>query len=242
MIELVSVTKVYGQGVNSVRALDAVSLKLEVGEMTAVMGPSGSGKTTLLNIIGCLDTVTEGEYYLDGRNVAGLDLKAKAQLRNEVFGFVFQSFNLLPDKTVLDNVMLPLRYSRVPRLRWMQKAKAALETMDLAGLAQRRPDQLSGGQQQRVAIARALVNDPQVILADEPTGNLDSKTGWEIVEVLRSLAEDHGKVVVVVSHDGMVASRATRLLQMKDGRIIDDSKLDSGSVVFSHPNTGGVIW
>jgi putative ABC transport system ATP-binding protein len=242
MIELVSVTKVYGQGVNSVRALDAVSLKLEVGEMTAVMGPSGSGKTTLLNIIGCLDSVTEGEYYLDGRNVAGLDLKAKAQLRNEVFGFVFQSFNLLPDKTVLDNVMLPLRYSRVPRLRWMQKAKAALETMDLAGLAQRRPDQLSGGQQQRVAIARALVNDPQVILADEPTGNLDSKTGWEIVEVLRSLAEDHGKVVVVVSHDGMVASRATRLLQMKDGRIIDDSKLDSGSVVFSHPNTGGVIW
>jgi putative ABC transport system ATP-binding protein len=210
--------------------------------MTAVMGPSGSGKTTLLNIIGCLDSVTEGEYYLDGRNVAGLDLKAKAQLRNEVFGFVFQSFNLLPDKTVLDNVMLPLRYSRVPRLRWMQKAKAALETMDLAGLAQRRPDQLSGGQQQRVAIARALVNDPQVILADEPTGNLDSKTGWEIVEVLRSLAEDHGKVVVVVSHDGMVASRATRLLQMKDGRIIDDSKLDSGSVVFSHPNTGGVIW
>ncbi|MGI6674131.1 MAG: ABC transporter ATP-binding protein [Limnochordia bacterium] len=242
MIELVSVTKVYGEGPSSVRALDAVNLKLQAGEMTAVMGPSGSGKTTLLNIIGCLDSATEGEYYLDGKNVAGFDLKAKAQLRNEVFGFVFQSFNLLPDKTVLDNVMLPLRYSRVPRRQWKQKAAVALEKMGLADLAQRRPDQLSGGQQQRVAIARALVNDPQVILADEPTGNLDSSTGREIVEVLKSLAEERGKVVVVVTHDGMVASHAKRLLQMVDGRIIDDSTLDSSSVVFSHPNPSGVIW
>jgi len=242
IVKAVDVTRIYRVERIEVHALRGVSFEVCRGDFAALMGRSGSGKTTLLNIIGCLDSATEGEYYLDGKNVAGFDLKAKAQLRNEAFGFVFQSFNLLPDKTVLDNVMLPLRYSRVPRRQWKQKAAVALEKMGLADLAQRRPDQLSGGQQQRVAIARALVNDPQVILADEPTGNLDSSTGREIVEVLKSLAEERGKVVVVVTHDGMVASHAKRLLQMVDGRIIDDSTLDSSSVVFSHPNPSGVIW
>lgn len=236
MIELISITKVYGQEPNTVTALDRVTLKLNPNELTAVMGPSGSGKTTLLNIIGCLDSATAGEYHLDGENVAGLDLKAKARLRNEMFGFVFQAFNLLPDKTVLDNVMIPSRYSRRPRKEWKPKAMAVLEQMGIADLALRYPDQLSGGQQQRVAIARALVNDPKVILADEPTGNLDSTTGREIVDVLKTLADKQGKAVVVVTHDGMVASQAHRLLQMMDSRIIDDSMLDSGSVVFSHPN------
>jgi ABC-type lipoprotein export system ATPase subunit len=236
MIELINITKVYGQEPNTVTALDRVTLKLNPNELTAVMGPSGSGKTTLLNIIGCLDSATAGEYHLDGENVAGLDLKAKARLRNEMFGFVFQAFNLLPDKTVLDNVMIPSRYSRRPRKEWKPKAMAVLEQMGIADLALRYPDQLSGGQQQRVAIARALVNDPKVILADEPTGNLDSTTGREIVDVLKTLADKQGKAVVVVTHDGMVASQAHRLLQMMDGRIIDDSMLDSSSVVFSHPN------
>lgn len=236
MIELINITKVYGQEPNTVTALDRVTLKLNPNELTAVMGPSGSGKTTLLNIIGCLDSATAGEYHLDGENVAGLDLKAKARLRNEMFGFVFQAFNLLPDKTVLDNVMIPSRYSRRPRKEWKPKAMAVLKQMGIADLALRYPDQLSGGQQQRVAIARALVNDPKVILADEPTGNLDSATGREIVDVLKTLADKQGKAVVVVTHDGMVASQAHRLLQMMDGRIIDDSMLDSGSVVFSHPN------
>lgn len=236
MIELINITKVYGQEPNTVTALDRVTLKLNPNELTAVMGPSGSGKTTLLNIIGCLDSATAGEYHLDGENVAGLDLKAKARLRNEMFGFVFQAFNLLPDKTVLDNVMIPSRYSRRPRKEWKPKAMAVLEQMGIADLALRYPDQLSGGQQQRVAIARALVNDPKVILADEPTGNLDSATGREIVDVLKTLADKQGKAVVVVTHDGMVASQAHRLLQMMDSRIIDDSMLDSSSVVFSHPN------
>lgn len=236
MIELISITKVYGQEPNTVTALDRVTLKLNPNELTAVMGPSGSGKTTLLNIIGCLDSATAGEYHLDGENVAGLDLKAKARLRNEMFGFVFQAFNLLPDKTVLDNVMIPSRYNRRPRKEWKPKAMAVLKQMGIADLALRYPDQLSGGQQQRVAIARALVNDPKVILADEPTGNLDSATGREIVDVLKTLADKQGKAVVVVTHDGMVASQAHRLLQMMDGRIIDDSMLDSSSVVFSHPN------
>lgn len=236
MIELVDITKIYGQGSNAVKALDQITLQLKPNEMTAVMGPSGSGKTTLLNIIGCLDSATSGEYYLDGREVAKLDLKAKAQLRNEVFGFVFQAFNLLPDKTVLDNVMIPFRYSCRPRREWKQRAMTALDQTGIADLADRYPDQLSGGQQQRVAIARALANDPKVILADEPTGNLDSTTGREIVAILKSLAEKQGKIVVVVTHDGMVASQAQRILQMMDGRLIDDSKIDSDSVVFSHPS------
>jgi len=235
MIELVNITKVYGQKPNTVTALNRINLKLQPKELTAIMGPSGSGKTTLLNIIGCLDSATYGEYFLNNRNVVKLDLKAKAQLRNEVFGFVFQSFNLLTDKTVLENVMLPFRYSKVPRREWKPKAMAVLEQLGIAALAARYPDQLSGGQQQRVAIARALVNDPKVILADEPTGNLDSATGKEIITVLKELAEKQGKVVVVVTHDGMVASQAHRLVQMTDGWIIDDSRIDNNSVSFSHP-------
>jgi len=236
MIELVNITKIYGQKPHTVKALERITLQLKPNEMTAIMGPSGSGKTTLLNIIGCLDSPTSGEYFLDGKNTSRLDLKAKAQLRNEVFGFVFQAFNLLADKTVLENVMLPFRYSRRPRREWKQRAMTALSQMGIADLAQRYPDQLSGGQQQRVAIARALANDPKVILADEPTGNLDSTTSKEIIDVLKALAEKQGKVVVVVTHDGMVASQAHRLLQMMDGRIIDDSQIDSDSVVFSHPS------
>lgn len=235
MIELRSVTKIYGHGPTSVTALQNVSATVNLGEFVAIMGPSGSGKSTLLNLIGCLDSPSSGEYLLQDRSVNSLDIKSKARLRNEVFGFVFQSFNLLPDQTALENVMLPLRYSRVPKKLWKSMGQDALATFGLEALADRYPDQLSGGQQQRIAIARALVNNPQVILADEPTGNLDSATGREIIAILQELASKHQKLVIVVTHDAAVASQATRLWQLVDGRIIDDTPLDSRAIMFAHP-------
>lgn len=229
MIELIGVSKVYGREASTVRALDGVSLQLNPGELTAVMGPSGSGKTTLLNIIGCLDSATSGDYFLDGRDVAKLDLRAKAALRNEVFGFVFQAFNLLPDKTVLDNVMIPFRYSRVPRRQWKSRTLAVLAQLGIEALALRYPDQLSGGQQQRVAIARALVNRPALVLADEPTGNLDTRNGHEVMQLLRLANRDMGQTLVLITHDERIARQANRVLTIEDGRIVDDQMHAEGN-------------
>ena len=235
MLELNGISKVYGQGASQVEALRDVDLNISPGEFVAVMGTSGCGKTTLLNIIGCLDTATSGIYTLQGKDVSRLSLKDKARVRNKTFGFVFQAFNLLAEYTVLENVTLPLRYSGVPKRRWKEQGLGVLERLGIADLSSRYPDQLSGGQQQRVAIARALVNDPVIIIADEPTGKLDTGTGREIVSVLCDLVEKQKKIVILATHDGAVASRAQRLLQMVDGRIIDDSTVPTGAVSFSHP-------
>ena len=235
MIRTEALSKVYRMGDVQVQALRSVDLHIAAGEFVAVIGPSGSGKSTLMNIIGCLDVPTAGRYWLGGREVSRLSDNQLAEVRNRQIGFIFQSFNLLPRLTAFDNVVRPLIFRGMGPRERAKRARSALERVGLADRMHHRPTQLSGGQQQRVAIARALVNNPRVILADEPTGNLDSTTGREIVEVLKALAEQGGKVVVVVTHDGMVASQAHRLLQMMDGRIIDDSKLEVGSVVFSHP-------
>jgi len=217
MIDIRDVTKVYRVGNVEVRALRGVSMQVGAGEMVAVMGPSGSGKSTLMNIIGCLDQPTSGEYYLDGANVNLLGDDGLAQIRNQKIGFVFQSYNLLRRTTALSNVELPLLYAGEPNRR--QRALAALEAVGLSDRALHRPNELSGGQQQRVAIARALVKNPSIVVADEPTGNLDSKSGDEILAILQSLHREKGLTVVLVTHDPSVGSRADRIIRVLDGAI-----------------------
>ena len=219
MIKLTGISKVYKVGNEDFFALRDVDLEINNGEFISVCGASGSGKTTLLNIIGCLDGQTEGEYLLDGKDVGKLGNAEKARLRNEALGFVLQDFALISSQTVLYNVMLPLLYSKMPYSKIKPKALDALEKVGLKDQAPKKVNQLSGGQKQRVAIARALVNDPSVVLADEPTGQLDSTNGMQIMEILKEI-NSRGKTVIVVTHDMNVAAMSPRILHMKDGRIV----------------------
>jgi len=221
LIELVDVARVYATGDVEVRALDKVSLTIDEGEFVAVMGSSGSGKSTLMNVLGCLDRPTSGRYILDGREVSSLDKSRLAEVRNQVLGFVFQSFNLLPRTTALENVELPLLYQGTPTKERHQRAKEALRRVGLAERMDHAPNQLSGGQQQRVAIARALVGRPRVILADEPTGNLDSKTTLEVMALFQELGSQ-GITIALVTHEPEVAEFASRVVMVKDGNIISD--------------------
>ncbi|MDW8407597.1 MAG: ABC transporter ATP-binding protein [Anaerolineae bacterium] len=205
-----------------VRALDGVSLTIYPGELTAIMGPSGSGKTTLMNILGCLDQPTRGTYRLDGVDVEKLNDNQLAVIRNKKIGFVFQSFNLLRRTSAIDNVEQPLIYAGVPPRERRERAKAALEAVGLGHRLKHHANELSGGQQQRVAIARALVNNPAIILADEPTGNLDSKSGAEIMCLFQRLNEENGITVIFVTHDPRIAQHTRRVIRIADGKIVDD--------------------
>ncbi|MGE5551922.1 MAG: ABC transporter ATP-binding protein [Bacteroidota bacterium] len=221
MVELNRITKVYEANAIKVTALHEVTLRIEAREFVAIMGPSGSGKSTLMNILGCLDRPTGGDYFLNGENVAGLSDDRLAEIRNSHLGFVFQNFNLLPRCNALQNVELPLVYAGLGRKTRRERAQAALERVGLSDRAHHRPNELSGGQRQRVAIARALVNEPSLILADEPTGNLDSRSGAEIMRVLAEL-NGQGITVILVTHDPGIAAHARRMCMFRDGELVSD--------------------
>ncbi|MFI5695026.1 ABC transporter ATP-binding protein [Kribbella sp. NPDC051586] len=221
LIDIRDVTKTYGHGETAVHALQGVSLRVDAGEYVAVMGSSGSGKSTLMNILGCLDVPSRGEYWLDGSNVARLSEDQQALVRGRKIGFIFQSFNLIPRTTALANVELPLTYAHLRRAERRKRANRALELVGLADRTGHRPNQLSGGQQQRVAIARALATGPRILLADEPTGNLDAHSTEEVLGMFHGLHAE-GRTIVVITHEHEVAARARRLVQVADGRIISD--------------------
>jgi putative ABC transport system ATP-binding protein len=223
VIEITDVTKIYQTGDIQLRALDGVSLRVETGEFIAIMGASGSGKSTLMNVIGCLDRPTLGSYVLAGKRVEGMGRGELARIRNHVLGFVFQQFNLLARTTALENVELPLEYGGIGSRARRQKATDALVRVGLGERMHHHPNQLSGGQQQRVAIARAIVNDPRVILADEPTGALDSRTSVDVMAIFQSLWRS-GITVVLVTHEADVAEYASRVVQMRDGHIVSDRR------------------
>ncbi len=224
VIETRGLGKVYSPGTEAeVIALAGVDLRIMHGDFVAIMGPSGSGKSTLMNLIGCLDTPSGGQYLCDGIDVATLDAEALAELRRDKIGFVFQGFHLLPRMTALENVAMPLGYARVPPAERVERAQAALESVGLGARSGHRPNELSGGQQQRVAIARALINQPPVLLADEPTGALDSKTGEEILALFKRLRDD-GHTVVLITHDAEVAAHADRTFVMRDGELHEEGQ------------------
>jgi putative ABC transport system ATP-binding protein len=225
VIEVEAATKMYRMGETEVHALRGVDLLVEEGEIMSIMGPSGSGKSTLMAILGCLDTPTGGAYRLAGRDVGSLNDDQLAEIRGQQIGFVFQTFNLLPRATALENVELPLLYTGASGRR--QRAQAALEAVGLGDRARHRPNELSGGERQRVAMARALVNEPAIILADEPTGNLDSRTGDEVLEMLTALHQERGLTLVMVTHDPQVAARTGRIVHVLDGRVEREEKLSS---------------
>ena len=225
IIEIENLTKVYDLGEQKVEALKGVSLKIFPGETVALMGPSGSGKSTLMNILGCLDQPTEGTYLLDGKDVARMEDDELSRVRGRKIGFIFQAFNLISELTIVDNVEVPLFYQGVPK---KERREQAIETLNMVGLGDRlthRPNELSGGQQQRVAVARALVTNPSFIMADEPTGNLDTKTGVEILELISDL-HSQGITILVVTHDQRVADRCERIIWLTDGEVESDRKVE----------------
>ena len=221
LIETQDLWKTYTMGDEEIHALRGVSIRIEKGEYVAIMGPSGSGKSTLMNLIGCLDTPSKGTYLLNGKEVSTMNDNELARIRNEEIGFVFQTFNLLPRATALHNVELPLVYAGVPSRERLERAKIALDKVELSQRMNHKPNELSGGQRQRVAIARALVNNPSILLADEPTGNLDSKTGVEIMALFERLHRS-GNTIVLVTHEADVAAHAYRQILIRDGRVEKD--------------------
>lgn len=225
MLTIENLQKIYQVGDSEVRALDGVSLQVAAGEMLAIMGPSGSGKSTMMNIIGCLDQPTSGSYFLDGREVGNMNERDKAKLRNAEIGFVFQSFNLLPKLTALQNVELPMVYSDIPVKERRERAREALIKIGLEKRLNHTPKELSGGQQQRVAIARALVNSPKFILADEPTGNLDSKSSVEIMAIFQEM-HHKGITLIIVTHEEEIASYTQRIIRFHDGKIVSDQRIN----------------
>jgi len=224
VIEIEGVTKLYKMGTEVIHALRGVNVKIHRNEYLAIMGPSGSGKSTLMNMLGCLDTPTAGRYEFNGKNVAHMIDDELAEIRNREIGFVFQTFNLLPRSNALHNVELPLIYAGLGKSQRIEKARRALENVGLGDRMFHRPNELSGGQRQRVAVARALVNDPSIILADEPTGNLDSKTGEEIMELFEHLYEQ-GNTIIVVTHEEDIARHARRIVRLRDGLIESDANV-----------------
>ena len=225
MIELKNIYKIYGDGDGEIRALDGVSLTINEGEFVAIVGQSGSGKSTCMNIIGCLDVPTSGEYHLNGVDVSTMKDDELAAVRNKMIGFIFQQYNLIPKLSVLENVELPLIYRGMSPKERHERALNALDRVGLKDRAKKMPSQLSGGQQQRVSIARALAGDPSLMLADEPTGALDSKTGKEVLEFLKKLNEQ-GNTIVMITHDNTIAAQAKRIVRIQDGKIISDERVD----------------
>ena len=226
LISLKRIYKIYNVGGEEVRALDGIDLDINENEYLAIMGPSGSGKSTLMNMVGCLDTPTSGIYEFEGEMVQVMDDSQLASIRNRKIGFVFQTFNLLPKATAQHNVEIPLVYANIRRRQRVQMASKALESVGLSDRSHHRPNELSGGQRQRVAIARALVNNPSIILADEPTGNLDSKSGHEIMNILDDLHRE-GNTIILVTHEDDIAQRAHRIIRLLDGEITEDLKIKS---------------
>jgi len=224
LIDIKDVTKIYDIGTVKVNALSGVNLQIDENEYMAIMGPSGSGKSTLMNILGCLDTATDGDYLFAGQNVSEMNDNQLADIRNREIGFVFQTFNLLPRASSLHNVELPLIYNGTPSSKRKNMSKEALERVGLGDRINHKPNELSGGQRQRVAIARALINNPKIILADEPTGNLDTRTGEEIMEIFEAL-HDAGNTVILVTHEEYIAEHTNRIVRLRDGKIERDEAI-----------------
>ena len=237
LIEFRDVCKTYYMGDAVVRAADHISMRIDRGEFVAIVGQSGSGKSTCMNIIGCLDVPTSGTYLLGGQDVGAMDKNELAEIRNKMLGFIFQQYNLLPKLTLLENVEVPLMYAGVPKAERHERAKLALELVGLSDKLKNRPNQLSGGQQQRASIARALVGEPAVILADEPTGALDSHTSREVLSLLQKIHEA-GNTVVLITHDNSIAVQAQRIIRLEDGRVIYDGDARAPEAVV-RPNTAG---
>lgn len=232
LVEFKDIYKIYAMGDQEVHAIDGVSFSVYPGEFLAIIGQSGSGKSTCMNIIGCLDVPTTGSYFLNGTDVSRLNDNQLAEIRNEMLGFIFQQYNLLPKLNVLDNVKLPLMYKGVKESEQNRRAKEALERVGLTGKEHHKPSQLSGGQQQRVSIARALAGSPSVILADEPTGALDSKTSKEVMVFLKEL-NDQGNTIILITHDNSIAATAKRVIRIHDGKIIYDGDAENDEIIRS---------